>query len=378
MDITDAFLVERRRDPALRHEDRRPAGALPGSPDRLAQGLGVNFLPELGRLCHRRRKPMVPLDMRPARALGSEPVAGVGLDPDEVVVARELEEAITDARIELDGMIAHRCSILVLQIRQGERHARRDVGLRADGGRASPVGLEHVSRDPPHGIDVPFAPGRVDAEKEATLAEPFRFVDGAGIRDQVAERGGGAPAVALEQRRKSIEEEATVRLQPARQREVVERHDRRQPMLAAAEQYPTVVIQRGPREFALFGLDPRPLDAQAQRVEAEPRHQGDVVAMAVVEIAGVTGGLDAGCASRVFPRPPVAVDIAPLDLVSRLRGAEQKALGEGPHPPYIKALSTPAEAFSKTPRSEYPRPRLRRRDWANLNGTWQFAFDAPD
>jgi beta-galactosidase/beta-glucuronidase len=31
-----------------------------------------------------------------------------------------------------------------------------------------------------------------------------------------------------------------------------------------------------------------------------------------------------------------------------------------------------------TPRPEYPRPRLRRRDWVNLNGTWQFAFDAPN
>jgi len=31
-----------------------------------------------------------------------------------------------------------------------------------------------------------------------------------------------------------------------------------------------------------------------------------------------------------------------------------------------------------TPRPEYPRPRLRRREWANLNGTWQFAFDSPD
>ena len=31
-----------------------------------------------------------------------------------------------------------------------------------------------------------------------------------------------------------------------------------------------------------------------------------------------------------------------------------------------------------TPRPEYPRPRLRRRDWASLNGTWQFAFEAPD
>src|SRR2546423_1760655 len=174
-------------------------------------------------------------------------------------------------------------------------------------------------------------------------------------------------------------EEAHVRLQPTRQCEVVEGHDRREPMLAATDQHATVVIERRPRELALFGLDPRPLDAQAQRVEAEPSHQDDVVAIAVVEIAGVTGGLDAGCAGRVFPGPPVAVDIAPLDLVSRLRGAEQKALGEGPHAPYIKTLSiTPAEALSRTPRSEYPRPRLRRRDWASLNGTWQFAFDAPD
>jgi beta-galactosidase/beta-glucuronidase len=31
-----------------------------------------------------------------------------------------------------------------------------------------------------------------------------------------------------------------------------------------------------------------------------------------------------------------------------------------------------------TPRPEYPRPRLRRREWVNLNGAWQFAFDAPN
>ncbi|TME74818.1 MAG: glycoside hydrolase family 2, partial [Chloroflexi bacterium] len=34
--------------------------------------------------------------------------------------------------------------------------------------------------------------------------------------------------------------------------------------------------------------------------------------------------------------------------------------------------------MSTTPRPEYPRPRLRRRGWASLNGTWQFAFDTPD
>jgi beta-galactosidase/beta-glucuronidase len=30
------------------------------------------------------------------------------------------------------------------------------------------------------------------------------------------------------------------------------------------------------------------------------------------------------------------------------------------------------------PRPEYPRPRLRRQDWASLNGRWQFAFDEPN
>ena len=80
--------------------------------------------------------------------------------------------------------------ILVLQIRQGEGNSGRNVCLRADGGRSSPVRLEHVAGDPPHAIDVPLAPGRIDTDDEAALTEPLRFVDSAGIRDQVAERGG--------------------------------------------------------------------------------------------------------------------------------------------------------------------------------------------
>jgi beta-galactosidase/beta-glucuronidase len=34
--------------------------------------------------------------------------------------------------------------------------------------------------------------------------------------------------------------------------------------------------------------------------------------------------------------------------------------------------------LSAAPRPEYPRPRLRRREWISLNGQWQFAFDSPD
>jgi beta-galactosidase/beta-glucuronidase len=57
--------------------------------------------------------------------------------------------------------------------------------------------------------------------------------------------------------------------------------------------------------------------------------------------------------------------------VGRLRRAEEESFRERSHPPYIKALPP-------TPRPEYPRPRLRRREWVNLNGPWQFAFDAPN
>src|SRR5256714_10006978 len=111
----------------------------------------------------------------------------------------------------------------------------------------------------------------------------------------------------------------------------MEGHDRREPMLAAAEQHATIVVQRRPRELALLGLNPRPLDAEAQGVEADSRHQDDVVAIAVVDIARVTGGFDAGGAGRVLPRPPVAVDVASFDLVGRLRGTEEIAVAEGPH-----------------------------------------------
>lgn len=34
-----------------------------------------------------------------------------------------------------------------------------------------------------------------------------------------------------------------------------------------------------------------------------------------------------------------------------------------------------ADAATRTPRPEYPRPQFVRRDWMNLNGVWEFAFD---
>src|SRR5256884_3129071 len=111
----------------------------------------------------------------------------------------------------------------------------------------------------------------------------------------------------------------------------MEGQDRGEPMLAAAEQRVAKVVNGRPRDVAPLGLDPGPPDAEAQGVEADSRHQDDVVAIAVVDIARVTGGFDAGGTGRVLPRPPVAVDVASFDLVGRLRGTEEKAVGEGPH-----------------------------------------------
>jgi beta-galactosidase/beta-glucuronidase len=50
---------------------------------------------------------------------------------------------------------------------------------------------------------------------------------------------------------------------------------------------------------------------------------------------------------------------------------KRKSSGKRLTPVYIKDLDS-------CPRPEYPRPRLRRRDWINLNGEWRFAFDRPD
>src|SRR5260370_35042161 len=48
------------------------------------------------------------------------------------------------------------------------------------------------------------------------------------------------------------------------------------------------------------------------------------------------------------------------------------------HPPHHRSLKTPhprwpaTSSAGHTPRPEYPRPSLRRRDWVNLNGEWDF------
>src|SRR5256884_7127112 len=233
------------------------------------------------------------------------------------------------------------------------------------------MGLQRVVDHPPHCCDIALTSRWVDAEDVAAFAQALRFVDGAGIGNQVAQRRRGAIAIAFEEARKLIEEESTAFLQPARKCVVMERHQRRDPVLPAGGQNTAVMVERRVRELVLLRLDPGRLEAEAECIEAEPGHQRDVLSIPVVEVARVARWLYARRSRAVLPFPPVAGGIAAFDLVRRGCGAEEETFRKSFHQLlYIRDLPS-------FPRPEYPRPTLRRGAWVNLNGELEVAFYFP-
>ena len=95
----------------------------------------------------------------------------------------------------------------------------------------------------------------------------------------------------------------------------------------AGREHAPVVVELRVREEALLRLDARPLDREAVGVEAEARHERDVVLVAVVVIAGVAGRLGEHRRLHVLEHPEVAVDVVALDLVRGRRDAPEKPLG---------------------------------------------------
>ena len=122
---------------------------------------------------------------------------------------------------------------------------------------------------------------------------------------------------------------AAVVHQPARHREVDERDDRGEAALAAAVDDPPVVVEGGAGELALLRLDPAPLEAEPVGVQAGAGHEVEVLAPAVVGVAGVAAGLGERRVLGVLHLPVVVVDVAALDLVGGGGGAPEEALGEG-------------------------------------------------
>ena len=103
------------------------------------------------------------------------------------------------------------------------------------------------------------------------------FVDRAAHGDQVAERGGRAlaePGEVIDDRRLCP---PTLRREPPRVREVVERDDRHHVMFETAREHPPVMVERVLRPLVRFGFDARPLERESVGAEPEVAQQSDVV-----------------------------------------------------------------------------------------------------
>src|SRR5262249_12091508 len=145
--------------------------------------------------------------------------------------------------------------------------------------------------------------GRKEAPAIPELGDDVRLVQRADPADEVTEVRGGAAAETREAQRGLGLGPAAARRDPARGREVVKGDDRQDAALAAGGAHAPVVVERGARELTVLGLDAAPLQGEAVSAEAEPGEQVEVVAVAVVVVAGVAARLLAGRSRRVLPRP---------------------------------------------------------------------------
>ena len=138
--------------------------------------------------------------------------------------------------------------------------------------------------------------------------------------------------------------------------EVMKGYDRRDLVLVTACEHAAVMVERGARELAGFGLDARPFDREAVGVEAESREHRDVVGVAMVLIAGVARRLDERRPRRMLENPVVAIEVVALDLVGGGRCAPQKIGGKGEtlsgHRTYTSRRN-PSDATAKS-RSRQP------------------------
>ena len=181
-----------------------------------------------------------------------------------------------------------------------------------------------------HGARRILHAGRPLAREVALRDVDVGLVERAPPVDEIAERRARAPREGGERRRRALPVPAAARRDPGRQREVVERHHRRDARGAQAREH--LAVARGGRLVpgALGGLEAAPLDAQAVHVGAELPERRDVVAPQVPRVGGARGVRAARDVRRAvgiaagLPRRPVVARAA-LDLVRRRRGAEEEA-----------------------------------------------------
>jgi hypothetical protein len=180
--------------------------------------------------------------------------------------------------------------------------------------------------------------GRVYAVHVADDDEGKRLVEGDPVLHPVAELAAHDGGVVAEPARDVAVSPPAAVLQRLRQIPVIERDERRDVALEQRVDQAAVEIESG-----LVGLaDPlrlhaRPGDREAVGVEAEASHQPNVLAIAVVVVAGDVADVAVlDLARRVRERVPdrrtAAVGaVRAFDLIGRGRRAPQKAVRESSH-----------------------------------------------
>jgi hypothetical protein len=217
--------------------------------------------------------------------------------------------------------------------RAHRREVERDPHPRARPVLAQPVDgqavrEQQVVRDAQRGRPVAHAGGLRALDMAEDGHDP-RLVVGDPGADRVAELARHVLGVLGEAlRRRALGPAATV-LERLRQVPVVERGDRLDPPLAQPLGQPAVEVDASPVERSLpVRLHARPSDREAIGLQAELRHQVEVLAPAVVvvagDLAGLAAGHRAGHAAEGVPDRVAAPVLAhrSLDLVRRRGRAE--------------------------------------------------------
>ena len=174
------------------------------------------------------------------------------------------------------------------------------------------------------------APLRRFAADTEGLEQPREvgFIERAGHADEIAEVFRDAVAVAREPVRRGGVLPAPGGEEPPRRGEVVVGDHRRQPVVVARLEHPPVVVQFRDGEVSFLRFDARPLQREAVGGEPERGDQRDVLAVAVVVVDGVSGGLGEDRAGEVLEEPRVAVGVVALHLVGGVATPQRKVVGE--------------------------------------------------
>ena len=199
-----------------------------------------------------------------------------------------------------------------------------------------PVVLLIVARGPGDPVPgrLPGVLGVLGGQRhEAEQGEYVGLVDG-DDPGHVVEDLADAVDVAGEEPGRAGPRNAALGGEPGRGGEVVERHQRGEAVLVAGVDHVAVVEELGAGEAALDRLDAGPLDGEAVGVQPSLGRQADVLAVAVVGVAGVAGALlehRVARTGRVLGGPEVRGEVVALDLMGGRGGSPEEIFAQDGH-----------------------------------------------